>query len=283
MSTTCLPCSITCNLHTHTRRCKHATGAVVDYARAAIDRGLAILGISDHTPLPDNRWINVRMDFSELRAYNDEIDAARDAHPELVILKGMECEYAAEYVSFYRDTLLGELGFDFLIGGAHYFPYRGAWANVYDGTTDLSTLQAYASYVIESMACGLFAFIAHPDLFGNAYLRWDANAVACAHDILRAAEAFKMPLEINGYGLRKPVIDTPDGPRRQYPWLSFWKLAAGYDVPVIVNSDAHRPEDIVANMREGLAMADACGLSLVDMSRLVPARTVQHADCLLPA
>lgn len=274
---------ITCNLHTHTYRCKHATGAVADYCRAAIERGLTVLGITDHTPLPDNRWLDVRMDFDQLQAYNDEIDAARAAYPELVLLKGMECEYADQYAAYYRDTLLGELGFDFLIGGAHYFPCRGAWTGVYGGTTDAATLRAYADYVIASMDCGLFAFLAHPDLFGNAYLRWDADAVACSRDILQAAEALGMPLEINGYGLRKPTIDTPDGPRRKYPWTPFWEIAAEYDVPVIVNSDAHRPEDIVANMHEGLALADACGLTLADVDGLVASLALQHANCPLPA
>lgn len=265
-------CPITCNLHTHTYRCKHAAGTVADYCQAAIDHGLSMLGITDHTPLPDNRWLNVRMDFAQLRAYSDEIDAARDIYPQLLLLKGMECEYADEYVAYYQDTLLGELGFDFLIGGAHYFPYQGAWADVYGGTTNAATLRAYADYMIVSMASGLFAFLAHPDLFGNAYHRWDADAAACARDILQAAEALAMPLEINGYGLRKPQIDTPEGPRRKYPWRPFWELAAEYDVPVLVNSDAHRPEDIVANIDEGLSIAEACGLSLIDMGEWIATR-----------
>ena len=39
------------NYHTHTARCRHATGTEEEYVLAAIDRGLKILGFSDHTPL----------------------------------------------------------------------------------------------------------------------------------------------------------------------------------------------------------------------------------------
>lgn len=273
--------TVTSNLHTHTYRCRHAAGNVADYCRAAIDRGLTILGFSDHTALPDNRWRGIRMDFAELPAYNRDVELAREQFPMLTILKGMECEYADEYVAYYRDTLLGELGFDYLVGAAHCFPYRGRWMDVYSGTTDSSTLRAYADYLIRAMASGLFTFIAHPDLFGNAYLCWDANATACARDILQAAEALHMPLEINGYGLRKPTIDTFEGRRHMYPWLPFWELAATYEIPVIVNSDAHRPEDVAANIGDGLAIAQAYHLPLADLDWLQLSSPVQPE--ILPA
>ncbi|MBN1579401.1 MAG: histidinol-phosphatase [Anaerolineae bacterium] len=272
--------TIISNLHTHTYRCKHAAGNVNDYCRAAIDRGMTILGFSDHTALPDNRWPGIRMDFSELRAYNRDVDIGRQRFPELTILKGMECEYAAEYVAYYRDTLLGELGFDYLVGAAHCFPYRDEWVNVYGGTRDVPTLRAYADYLIALMASGLFAFVAHPDLFGNAYLCWDANATACARDILQAAEALRIPLEVNGYGLRKPKIDTPEGSRSKYPWLPFWELAAEYEISVVVNSDAHRPEDVMASIAEGLSIVEACHLALADMAWLQPSYRVQPGWCV---
>ena len=35
------------NYHTHTYRCKHATGDVIDYAKAAIEADLTTLGMSE--------------------------------------------------------------------------------------------------------------------------------------------------------------------------------------------------------------------------------------------
>ena len=40
----------TVNLHTHTRRCKHARGIPADYAKAAEEKGIRVLGMTDHTP-----------------------------------------------------------------------------------------------------------------------------------------------------------------------------------------------------------------------------------------
>lgn len=269
------------NYHTHTYRCKHAHGDVADYCEAALAQGLSVLGISDHSALPDNRWPGVRMELRELPAYCRAIDDAREQYPALKVLKGMECEFAPEYTSYYRDLLLGELAFDYLIGAAHFIPLNGEWVGAYRNTDTLAGLRAYSEYFVKSMESGLFAFMAHPDLFGACYLTWDANTVSAAQDMLAAAADLQVPLEINGYGLRKREIDTPDGRRRMYPWLPFWELAADYDVTVVVNSDAHRPEDVSRSMHEAARIGQHYGLRFADLSYLETRREAEAAtgDC----
>ena len=261
------------NYHTHLYRCKHGTGDVDDYCRAALGHGLTVLGISDHAALPDNRWIDIRMDFSELEEYCESIDSARKTFPDLTVLKSMECEFAEEYVSYYREELLGARRFDYLIGGIHLFPFRGEWTWVYGSARKGTLLKAYADFFIQAMQSGLFAFMAHPDLFGSSYLRWDTEAEACSRDIFSAAEALRMPLEINGYGFLKPWVDSPDGRRPMYPWKRFWEVASEYEVTVVVNSDAHFPEKILGGIPEGLTLAHECGLPLVDLSARLPRTT----------
>ena len=260
--------AITKNYHTHTWRCKHATQDVSAYCEAAIESGLTVLGISDHTALPDNRWDHIRMDIEELPEYCAVVDEAIAKYSDLKILKAAECEYSDEYATFFKDTLLGELNFDYLIGAAHYFPHNGEWVGSYGGADSVATLQSYTQYFIESMETGLFAFMAHPDLFGNSYLVWDENTKAAAHDMFTAASDLKVPLEINGYGLRKRKIDTPEGMRCMYPWLPFWEMAADYDIEFIVNSDAHHPQDVSANIEEAAAIGHKFGLKMADLSHL---------------
>jgi len=251
----------TVNFHTHTWRCKHATGTVADYAREAVARGVRVLGMTDHTPLPDGRWSSVRMDVGDLNDYVAEIAAAREQFPQLRILAGMECEYAPEYQNFYRDELLGRAGLDYLIGGCHAFPYEGRWIGPHGQIgSDPSRLRAYAKYVVEAMSCGMFLFYAHPDVFGCSYLPWDANTAACAREICTAAARLDLPLEINGYGLRKPLMATPDGERRSYPLIPFWEIAAECGVRYVATSDAHRPEDVVACIPECHQLAARFGL-----------------------
>ncbi|MGA0127573.1 MAG: PHP domain-containing protein, partial [bacterium] len=149
------------NYHTHTYRCQHATGDVIDYAKAAIEAGLTTLGMSDHAALPDNRWNNVRMSMPELDDYEEAIELARKECPDLTILKGMECEYVEEFHSYLEDELLGVRGFDYLIGAGHYTPFEGGWLNSFEELNKAPHLRGYSSFLGKIMSTGLFAFIAH--------------------------------------------------------------------------------------------------------------------------
>ena len=253
------------NYHTHTRLCKHADGAPSDYAAFAGSVGLTVLGFADHTPLPDRRWEHVRMEMSELDGYCDAVDAAREAFPELTVLKGMECDHAPEYLTFYHEELRGRRGLDYLVGAMHWFPHDGQWVGAYGRTNDVASLRDYTGWMVNAIDCGFYDFIAHPDLFANAYLTWDAEAVACSREILAAAAANDCPLEINGYGFRKGFVETPSGPRPMYPLRPFWELATDYGIRVIVSSDAHRPWDVAAGLDAAAALATECGLEIVEL------------------
>ena len=250
------------NFHTHTYRCKHAVGDVDDYCRAALAAGMETLGFSDHCALPDDRWLDVRMAMSELDGYVAAVERGKSDHPALRILLGMECEYLPDRHDWYEDELLGERGFEYLVGGPHYFIEDGEWTGTYGGTRTQGSLLAYARYVVSMIESGLFDFIAHPDLFGNCYPSWDASTADCSRAIIEAATACGVGLEINALGLRK-ITARPDSPFPMYPWQPFWEMAAEHDVSVIVNSDAHRPDDHQARTADALRIATDLGLRLM--------------------
>jgi len=236
----------TYNLHTHTYRCKHAEGDVADYAAEAVRGGAKMLGITEHPPLIQNdAWTPFRMEEEELDGYFSAFAPVREKFPELRLLTGFEMDLYPRYKSYYEDTFLHRSEIDFLIGGVHWIKYRGEWMWIQQADT-AGHLREYFNELLGLMESGLCSFLSHPDSFALGYLRWDENTEALSRDILSAAAEFKMPLEINGYGLRRDNIDTPDGPRKGYPLLKFWETAAEYEVTVVCNSDAHRPEDAMA-------------------------------------
>jgi histidinol-phosphatase (PHP family) len=253
------------NYHTHTYRCKHASGDVIEYAGEAVRAGLDTLGMSDHCPLPDDRWSHIRMPIEELEDYERAIEVARQAYPELTIVKGLECEWVPELRNYYEDVFLRDNRFSYLIGGIHWFLVEDEWLDINRFTP--STLVRFAEFTIEAMESGLFLFLAHPDNFGSGYPDWDENARSCALDILEAAERLQIPLEINGYGLRKSMIETTTGEkRRKYPWIPFWECAAEYDISVVCNSDAHKPADVGRSIDECIAIAEYYNLRQADLS-----------------
>jgi histidinol-phosphatase (PHP family) len=257
------------NFHTHTFRCKHATGDVADYCEAAIARGMKTLGMSDHAALPDDRWIEARMNYIDLPDYTGAIDQARIDYPQLRVVKGMECEYIPKHQTWYEDVLLGEYKFDYLIGAAHLFLDADQnWVGTYGGTTSPKALNEFADYTVLMMRSGVFDFIAHPDLFGNCYETWDENCTACTRDIMAAAEELGVGLEVNALGIRKQAAKSRNNRFPLYPWLPFWEEATQYNVQVIVTADAHRPQDLQGKTAEAFKIVNDLGLKHMDVHAL---------------
>ena len=112
------------NYHSHTYRCKHANGEVVDFVNAAAEASLEIFGVSDHAAFPDDRWPDVRMPYDELDNYVEAVRAAQISVPQVKVLLAMECELVPEFENYLRDELLGERQFDYLIGAGPNFTVK---------------------------------------------------------------------------------------------------------------------------------------------------------------
>ena len=255
------------NFHTHTHLCKHASGTPADYCRAALEQGVTTLGFTDHTPHPgDDLWFSVRMRVSELPQYVAELDEAKRQFPQLEIFTGMECEYIPEEMNWYREELLGRCGLQYLIDAPHHFRFKGEWKDSFVEVRDKTTLHAYTDEVIDSLQSGLFAFLAHPDVFGQGHRSWDNEASACAHAICQACIAAHIPMEINANGFRKPLMEDGGGLRRPYPLVRFWEIAAEYPVEVLCSSDAHSPDVVWGNTDDCSAFARFFGLKVVNQT-----------------
>ncbi len=256
--------------HNHTFRCKHAIGEVEDYCKAAIKNEINVIGISDHTPLPDNRWLFERMHFSELKEHVLEINSSIKKYQfkDLIILKSMECDFIKEYTSFYKEEYLDHYGFDYLIGAVHWFLQDGNWIRIPGKLKDHNSLYAYTEQYIEAMNSGIFLFMAHPDIFGIFYPVWDKHAEICSIKILESARDLKIPLEINSHGFRKSYIKTPNGLIRKYPISRFWDLSSEFEIEVVLSADAHNPKDIIRDLDKCLDFVTTNQLKIADFSFL---------------
>lgn len=247
--------SVTGVYHTHTFRCKHAAGDVVDYARAAQAAGLATLGASDHCPLPDNRWASVRMPLDQLPDYEAAVARARQAVPAMRVLLAMECDVGQPYFTWYRDTFLAR-GYDYLIAAIHFLDRDGTEISAFGGCREAVALRDWTAKALAAIDSGLFAFLAHPDNIACGDQAWTPEIAAAVDDVCAAAAARAVPLEMNSLGLRE---------RRGYPWRPFWERAASHGCSVILSTDAHRPEDTAWGLDAMAALASELGLRVVEV------------------
>lgn len=254
------------NYHTHTARCNHARGTDEEFVLAAIQAGFSEIGFSDHTPWPYRTLgyrSKIRMELKELEDYCASILALKKKYQDQITIHlGLECEYFEEYMDWLKGLL--ESGkIDYALFGNHYshsdeykdVNYFGNCKHTKEG------LKSYVDQLIQGMECGLFHYVAHPDLFCRSDASFDENCEEISTMICKKAKELDIVLEFNLSGL--------DYARRTgqlgYPHPEFWKIAAKMQNKVMLGLDAHRPEAYLnqALWDEGKAMALDLGLNLV--------------------
>jgi histidinol-phosphatase (PHP family) len=248
--------------HTHTAYSKHATGSVDDIVRAAIAARVDVLTITDHAPFlidSGNRLLE-----SELDAYLDDIRRARTEHAgRIKILAGLEIDYMPG-AQKHAERLLSNLDLDFAVGSVHYVVVDGQRVNVWDlrRLNEPAVLSQFFLSLEESVSCGLFDTIGHPD----SLLRSVPAARWCER-FMRLAPLFRrydVSYELNASGLRKSAWDEASE-RESY---GLWSYPCREALPELlssgatftVGSDAHRPMDIGAGLSDMLAALIPLGL-----------------------
>ena len=253
------------NYHTHTSRCFHAVGSDADYVEAALDAGYQVLGFSDHSPWPFSSGFrsHIRMHPDQLSDYIASVCHLREVYEGRITLHlGLE----AEYFPRYRDWLLSmrDQGIEYYVLGQHYAdseedtPYTGLECKEDDGVL------RYAESTVAAIRTGLFAYLAHPDLFMRHRTDEQFNQ-ACeeASDMIcQACLEMHLPIEYNPAGL----IGQMNGKSRGYPSTPFWEYARKYHNPVILGVDAHDPAHLTHPSARSVALQtlDSLGYTVID-------------------
>lgn len=250
------------NYHTHTARCHHAVGTEREYIETAIERGIKVLGFSDHSPqfFPGDFYSTYRMYPEETEDYVRTLSSLREEyHRDIDIKIGFEAEYYPEIF----DKLLSFLspyGIDYLILGQHYID------NEYDTNyycyipnKDETALETYVNQCLEAIATGKFTYIAHPDLF--AFTGDDEIFRQHYKKLCEGAKKFGIPLEINFLGIAS---------NRTYPTEKFFKIAAEVGNDIIFGADAHNPDQVCKPETVEIAkkFAGSLGISPIDTVNL---------------
>ena len=255
------------NYHSHTPRCMHATGTEEAYVQRAIRNGYEILGFADHTPWPykSDFGAGMRMRLSELDGYVRTVRALGKRYGDRIqILLGLECEAFPEFYSWLREVR-EEKGIDYLILGNHYDTNDELGGPYFGRCSTPEQAYRYAETTIAGMESGLFAYLAHPDLFLGGYPRFDADAKRICRELCETAKRLNMPLEYNILGHRRNPRDRLRG-GLGYTTREFWEIAAETGNRAIIGVDAHAPEqlDCMNFYLEARAMLQSMGIEILE-------------------
>lgn len=244
--------------HAHTPLCGHASGELVDFARAAAERGLAGVVFTCHNPMPDGYGAGTRMEPEQFGTYQDLVADARWAHAGAVDVRlGLECDYLPGYEPWLRAQI-ASAPLEYVLGSVHaqYPEYRQRFGT----PVEPGFYRTYFDHLAAAAETGLFDCLAHPDLVKIvAPERWDVDA--CWPWIERSLDriaATGVALELNTSGTRK-------APHEVYPGTAFLRAVIARGIPVIVGADAHAPERVGDGFEEALALLARCGRTTVSV------------------
>ena len=245
--------------HLHTPLCGHAVGAPRHYVLAARRAGLAEIGFSDHNPMP-TQFDDWRMAPGQLPEYIALIEDARREFPDYPIRLGLECDFILGFEEHIRE-LAQKASWDYLIGSVHYITPDWDVDNPkhlkrWEAQPVEETWAAYFAAYAKMAESRLFDFLAHPDLVKKFGHRPSGDLLRFYLPALDAMEASGSVFELNTAGLRKDV-------REIYPSLQFLQEARRREIPVVINSDSHAPEEVASAFDQAYALAREAGYTHV--------------------
>jgi len=197
-----------------------------------------------------------RMDLADFPKYLQLVEEAREENPRLPIRLGLECDFIPGREPWIRE-LSRKADFDYLIGAVHYItpdwdvdnplkldrwkqqPVEEVWTRYFQALT-------------QAAQSGLFDFLAHPDLVKKFGHIPRGDLLPYYRDALDAIEASKMAIEASTAGLRKEVGQI-------YPSMQFLKEAFRRNIPVLISSDSHAPQEVGHEFQRALDLVKEVG------------------------
>jgi histidinol-phosphatase (PHP family) len=245
--------------HTHSELCHHAIGTIEDYVKKAIEFNLKTIGICDHFPYEFLKNIE-RIPYGEYAITVEEIDdylatgeSLQSKYKEKINVRiGFEVDFFENQepaLNIHLNKIKSRL--DYILGSIHILNFkdsRGAWG--FDDNRFREDYEFYGPdevYMIyykteqDMLNSKLFDLdvIGHFDL-PKKFNDFPNEKETVFNEAMRTLELIKkkgVAMEVNTSGLRKDV-------KEQYPSEELLKEILGLDIPILLGSDAHDPNEV---------------------------------------
>ncbi len=248
--------------HTHNQMCHHAVGSIEDYIKKAIDKKLDLIGISDHFPyeylksssilIEEVPYQEYAMSLNEVDLYLSSIQRLRDIYKNKIQLRvAFEVDYFKSQESFLNLQIKNRLNnLDYILGSVHILHGKSKLFAV-DDRRFLSMYKEYDSidniyleyyHKLQDMITSEefdFDVVSHFDL-PKKYKKRAIDKELVMNEVIKTLECVKrrdLTVEINTGGLRKEI-------KEQYPSFEIIEKMYELDIPILLGSDAHHPNEL---------------------------------------
>ena len=252
--------------HMHFEKGSYDKTWVEGFFQAAKDRGLAEIGISEHShTFPEFKELyyeDLILDDSAMGTFqrqwlqsnkfkytlDDYFRCMAELWKEHTVRTGIEvCNFQDQ--EKVKD-ILKDYDFDYVIGSVHFLH---GWA--YDCSEIIAEWQKHSlqniyewyKEEVEKLAdSGLYDVLGHPFNIRLFKFLPDFDVTPYLERVAKAMKKANMIVDVNtGTFYRYPIAEIT-------PYPDFMKIAAQYDLPIITTSDAHKPEDCGAYNQQAI-------------------------------
>jgi len=259
------------NYHTHCTFCDGRAEAE-EVVQAAIQKGFQALGFSSHAPVPfETDWT---MKEENLVPYINRIRELKTRYRDQIeIYLGMEIDYIPGLMGP-SSPRFEKLPLDYTIGSVHcikssetgeYLTVDGPLeefeeilANTFDGNVQ-ALVGHYHQLMKQMLTEHRPDIVGHFDLYKtknkdnvrfDEELQWHRDIVEESLKII-AEKGVIVEINTGGYARGKTSSIYPS------PWIL--DMALGYEIPVMVNSDAHTPDSLDTLLVESFTLLKEIG------------------------
>ncbi|MGI1691608.1 histidinol-phosphatase [Thermoanaerobacter uzonensis] len=252
--------------HVHIENGPYTIEWLKKFIDSGLSKGLVEIGISEHghrfkegfEVYKSNgfrrEWIKTYMDQS----IEDYVELIKEAKQMALPVKlGIEADYFPEKEKEIKD-FLATYPWDIIIGSVHWIDDWGIdLEESIEEWHRRDVDEVYLEYfnIIEKMAkTGLFDIIGHIDLVKIFGFRPNYKVFEKIERNIEEISKTGIVIEVSTAGLRKPVGEI-------YPSKEIMGMIKEYNIPIVVNSDAHMPQDVARDFDKAYAYVKSFGIN----------------------
>ncbi len=263
------------NHHTHSLY-SDGSSHPEEYVLAAIEKGFNLLGFTEHSPLPfENNFSFKRESKEEYMALMNSLKQKYSG--QISIYSGMEMDYIP-VMSENFSKVKAEYKLDYLIGSVHlvrpadkdelwftdgpdYRTYDKGLNELFEGDIR-KAVTTYYKQLNEMIETQHFDIIGHFDKIkmhnqDRFFKEDEAWYLALVNETLSLIQDRDIIVEVNTRGIYKQRSETT------YPGLDILKQIKAMRIPVMVNSDAHKPHELDGEFEYGFSLLKEAGIDEV--------------------
>jgi len=263
------------NHHTHSIY-SDGSSQPEEYIVAAIEKGFNLLGFTEHSPLPFDNTFSFKKEKKD--EYMELMGILKQKFSgQIAVYSGMEMDYIPG-MSENFSKVKAEYKLDYLIGSVHLVkPEKtdelwftdGPDYRTYDhGLNELfggdirKAVTTYFQQINEMIDTQQLDIIGHFDKIkmhnqDRFFKEDEAWYKALLNETLELVQDRDIIVEVNTRGIYKQRSETT------YPGLDILKQMKAMRVPVMVNSDAHKPHELDGEFGYGISLLKEAGIDEV--------------------